>query len=114
MHPLCETIVLDYLPVIRGMIAKTMMEKYGFSQKVTAQKLGISQPAVSQYKQQIRGAKHQLLLGNPQALGIIESLTGKLAAGELTADEANREFCELCRYIRPDGAECTIPVSLRA
>lgn len=113
MRPLCETIVLDYLPVIRGMIAKTMMENYGFSQKATAEKLGVSQPAISQYKQHLRGAKSQLLADNPQALAIIESLAQRLASGSLSEEEANREFCELCRHIRPDGTDCTIPELLK-
>jgi predicted transcriptional regulator len=91
-------------------MAKRMIEKYGLSQKQAAQKLGISQPAVSQYKKELRGYKAGLIENNIHALKIIEELARKIAHGELTQQEASMEFCELCKYIRPGGTDCAIPV----
>ncbi|MBI4019771.1 MAG: helix-turn-helix domain-containing protein [Candidatus Aenigmarchaeota archaeon] len=110
MKPLCEIIVLDYLPVVRAIMAKRMMEKYGLSQKETAKRLGISQPAVSQYKKEVRGAKADRIRGNPEAMKMLDFLSKKLAGGELSQEQASMEFCELCKHIRPNGTDCTIPL----
>lgn len=109
MKPLCEIIVLDYLPVVRAMISKGMIDKYGLSQKQAAEKLGISQPAISQYKKELRGYKADAIKKNADAMRIIEGMTRRIAHGELTHQEASIEFCELCKHIRPDGTGCTIP-----
>jgi len=109
VKPLCETIVLEFLPVIRAIIAKSLIEKYGMSQKQAAEKLGISQPAISQYKKEIRGYRADIVKHNSEAMRIIDGLAKKVAYGELTQKEASMEFCELCRYIRPEGSDCTIP-----
>jgi predicted transcriptional regulator len=52
----CE-ILVEKLPVIRAMITHEMIETFGLSQKEAAEKLGITQPAVSQYLAGMRGKK---------------------------------------------------------
>jgi len=103
MKPPCETIILEYLPVVRAIMAKRMIEKYGLSQKQAAEKLGISQPAVSQYKKELRGYKADLIKNNANALKIIEDLTKRVAYGEITQEQAGLEFCELCKQLRENG-----------
>ena len=46
---LCEYVVWNGLPIIRKGIAISMINDYGLSQNKTAEKLGISPAAVSQY-----------------------------------------------------------------
>ena len=54
-HVPCEYIVWNWLPIIRKGIAVCMINDYGLSQKETAEKLGISPAAVSQYLSGKRG-----------------------------------------------------------
>ena len=54
-HTPCEYIVWNGLPIIRKGIAVSMINEYGLSQKETAEKLGISPAAVSQYLSGKRG-----------------------------------------------------------
>jgi predicted transcriptional regulator len=51
----CEYIIWNGLPIIRKEIAVSMINDYGLSQKETAEKLGISSGAVSQYLSGKRG-----------------------------------------------------------
>ena len=55
LKPPCEFAVRYILPAIRFMIAKTLIEKYGFSQSAVAEILGVTQPAVSYYVRSRRG-----------------------------------------------------------
>ncbi|MBI4176578.1 MAG: helix-turn-helix domain-containing protein [Candidatus Aenigmarchaeota archaeon] len=103
MKTACEVMVLEYMPVLRAMMAKRMMEKYGLTQKETAKLLGISQPAVSQYKKQIRGRKAEILSSNPEASVFVETLARRLASGEINGSQASSEFCDLCRQLKPNG-----------
>ncbi len=54
-HTPCEYIVWNGLPIIRKGIAVSMIDDYGLSQSETAEKLGISPAAVSQYLSGKRG-----------------------------------------------------------
>ena len=54
-HTPCEYLVWNGLPIIRKEIAVSMIDDYGLSQKQTAEKLGISPAAVSQYLSGKRG-----------------------------------------------------------
>ena len=52
----CE-IMVEKLPVLRAMITYEMINTFNLTQEQVAKKLGISQPAVSQYLAGIRGKK---------------------------------------------------------
>jgi len=51
----CEYMMWNGLPAIRKEIAKSMISDFGFSQKETAEKLGITPAAVCQYISRKRG-----------------------------------------------------------
>ncbi len=42
----CESVTRYIIPAIRGLIAKSLVEEYGFSQSHVAKMLGITQAAV--------------------------------------------------------------------
>jgi uncharacterized protein len=52
----CEQLV-ERLPVIRALITREMIDTFGLTQEQTAKKLGITQPAISQYLAGLRGKK---------------------------------------------------------
>jgi predicted transcriptional regulator len=91
-HTPCEYIVWNGLPVIRKEIAVSMIDDYGLSQKETAEKLGISPAAVSQYLSGKRGKmnitdKELCKQINKSAERIIQQGDGILVS----------EICRLCK-----------------
>jgi len=101
MKSLFELLVQDVLPTARSLIAKKLISDYGLSQKQAAEKLGISQPAISQYNKNIRGVKNYLFQ-EKDATDFIDDLTKKIANNEVTTDKLNYEFLELMKFVKPD------------
>lgn len=108
MKPICEVMVLDILPGVRALVARKLVEDYGFSQKVAAEKLGTTQPAISQYKRELRGHKVKIFKKNPKLLEMIYSLSERTAKGELSPEQTTLEFCKICEYTRKSGIVCEI------
>ncbi len=100
MKPLCEIIVLDVMPTVRALIAKELVEKHGLTQAAAAKKLGMTQPAISQYRRNLRGGKVEIMEKDKEIMGKISMLAERIAKGELSHVDATNEFCEICRIIR--------------
>ena len=54
MKPLCE-VTAKVIPALRAMIVKELTDSYGMTQTEVAERLGITQAAISQYLRNIRG-----------------------------------------------------------
>lgn len=108
MKPICEVMVLEVLPGIRAIVARKLVEKHGFSQKIAAERLGTTQPAISQYKRELRGHRIKMFKNNPRVLEMIDSLTKRTASGELSQDQITLEFCGICKFMRSSGMVCEI------
>jgi hypothetical protein len=83
------------LPVIRKEIAESMINDYGFSQKETAEKLGITPAAVCQYLSKKRGKsnisdENILIEIKLSAKNIIDNGNGHIIS----------ETCRICKLIR--------------
>jgi len=99
MKPNCEQVVQDVLPVVRALIAKKLIENYRLSQVQVAKKLGMTQPAISHYKRDLRGSKSGFVQKNPEAIKIIDSITKGIAKGELDTEKQGMEFCKVCKAL---------------
>lgn len=108
MKPICEVMVLEVLPGMRAMVARKLVEKHGFSQKVAAERLGTTQPAISQYKRELRGHKVKIFKNNPKVLEMMDSIAKRTASGELSQDQITLEFCSVCKFMRSSGIVCEI------
>lgn len=108
MKPVCEVMVSDILPGVRAMVARKLVEDHGLSQKTAAEKLGTTQPAISQYKRQLRGCKIGLFDKNPRILEMISSIAKRTASGELSQDHISLEFCVVCKFMKSSGIACEI------
>jgi predicted transcriptional regulator len=106
MKPVCEVMVMEVLPGIRSMVARKLVEKHGFSQKIAAERLGTTQPAISQYKRELRGSRMKSLEETPRLIEMIDSITSKAASGKLNHDEITSEFCSICHFMRSSGIAC--------
>ncbi len=107
MKPPCEIIANQVLPFIRAMVAKRLVEGYGLSQSLAAKRLGMSQPAISQYKRELRGSRAELR-EYPKLLDMVNSLARGVSDGSLSQEQATLEFCRICRYLKFEGIICKL------
>ncbi|MBL7206444.1 MAG: transcriptional regulator [Candidatus Aenigmarchaeota archaeon] len=92
-----DKVLIEVLPAARAIIAKKMISS-GMNQKDIAEKLRITQPAVSQYKRDTRG--HAAIFDEkPELREAIEKIAEKVANGELNIDDATGEIIDLCRNV---------------
>ncbi|MBS7645836.1 MAG: helix-turn-helix domain-containing protein [Candidatus Bathyarchaeia archaeon] len=98
--PSCEKIARYYLPAIRSIIAKRLMERYNLSQIQIAEKLGTTQAAVSQYLSSKRGAKTMREIEeNPVLEKAVNEAVERIArSGD--PDTLPIQLCNLCGLIR--------------
>lgn len=103
MKTVCETMALYVIPAIRAMVARDLIEEYKMTQKEAAKRLGMTQPAVSQYKKHLRGIRTKVLDSDAKIGSMIARISSALAKNEITHEEAAVEICEICKYIRERG-----------
>lgn len=103
MKPVCEYMNSEVLPGFRALVAKKLMEDHGFSQTQVAAMLETTQPAISQYRRELRGRKTELFTGNPNLIELLEKITKSIASGEVKPDQTGFEFCKVCKFMRNNG-----------
>ncbi|MBN2202618.1 MAG: helix-turn-helix domain-containing protein [Candidatus Aenigmarchaeota archaeon] len=108
MKPYCEIVAQIILPNIRALVAKELMEKYGFTQQAAAKKLGLTQSAISQYLRNLRGSQTNVLEKDEKISKLIEDFAGKLASGEMDSCKTVEAFCTLCKELRKSKILCKL------
>ena len=108
MKTLCELMAVEVLPTVRALVARRLVEVHGFSQKQAAEKLGMTQPAISHYKRELRGYKTNIITNDQKLLKIIDSIAKRIATGEINQQDAALEFCDICRHMRSSGTACEL------
>ena len=91
-----DMMVQEVLPSVRALMARKLLE-HGFSQKQVAEKLGLTQPAISQYKRNLRGLRKDLIEEKPRLGGLVDELAKKIASGHVSPRDANLELFEVCK-----------------
>jgi predicted transcriptional regulator len=91
-----DMMVQEVLPSVRALMARKLLE-HGFSQKQVAEKLGLTQPAISQYKRNLRGLRKDLIEEKPKLGGMVDELARKIASGHVNPRDANLELFEVCK-----------------
>jgi len=107
MKPPCEIIANEILPAVRALTAKKLIEGYGFSQKKTAILMGLTQPAVSQYKRNLRGYKIEPRIKSPEIEKMIDNLAKGIASG-ISIEEQTLQFHNICKTLCKEGIMCEI------
>jgi len=99
-RPISDVIIKEVIPSMRAYLAKKLVEAYGLSQKQAAQKLGTTQPAVSQYKRGLRGHKSgNLFLQNQQILDILNNLAKTIATSDVNDYHITLELFKTCEHL---------------
>jgi len=95
----CERVTKYVMPAVRGLIAKTLIEEYGFSQSSAAKVLGISQAAVSYYISSKRGyMMSKKLEKNKMVMEAIRGLARKVAETK-GSKEVELNLCDICNML---------------
>lgn len=92
----CESFVKDVLPTVRAMIARDLIQKYDMTQKEAAERLDMTQPAISQYKNKLRGNKTRKYLETGKASEEIEEISKQLSEEKMDMQEFTERICNIC------------------
>jgi len=100
----CEVAAKSVIPALRAMVARELMEGYGMKQEVVAERLGVTQAAVSKYRHQVRGEAVDL-----EAADEVRQISKDIAStlvGDPSPLDVSRKFCQACTDIRALGLMC--------
>jgi len=104
MGPRCEDVAQYLLPIFRSLVAKKLIEEYGFTQVEVAESLGTTQAAISQYITSKRGRRDVEKF--KESLPVIQVLARetakKIATKEVRNEEAMSSFCKICRSLQEE------------
>jgi predicted transcriptional regulator len=96
----CEVVAKYVLPVFRAMVAKDLMDTYHLSQNQVAEKLGITQAAVSHYINSKRGA---LMMSELEKISGVKATVGSVSRNLVEKDDPDEmilAFCRLCNLVK--------------
>ena len=97
----CEEISKDLIPTTRALLVKDLVERHNLSQVEVANKLGITQPAVSQYLRLLRGtSRTKVLLRMDDYMESLLGLSDDIAAGKVRGIKISEMYCKLCDIYR--------------
>lgn len=94
----CEFMMWNGLPVIRREIATSLINEYNLNQKQTAEKLGVTPAAVSQY---VSGKRGKVKIIDEKILKEINISAKRIIEKGETAVVG--ETCRICKIMRKGG-----------
>ncbi|MEM3382655.1 MAG: helix-turn-helix domain-containing protein [Nitrososphaerales archaeon] len=115
MHLKCESIGQRLLPIFRCFLAKELIKKHGLTQIDAANKLGITQAAISQYLRLKRGIKgleefKEIL---PSIRSTASEIASEIVSGRIESKEITLRICELCLSIQKRSFKSNKEISLK-
>jgi len=95
------------IPAIRALVVKRLVEEHGMTQQEAAKLLGVTQPAVSKYLHQKRGAAIRL-----NGIKEIDRATGDIAnmvsSRKVKPVEVMSKIEAACEYVRKNRYMCDL------
>lgn len=91
----CEIIVWELIPAIRSEFAKKLVKKYGLNQKEAAERLGLTEAAVSRY---LSGKRGDLQIPNGKISKEFEESCKKIINGDKYV--VIGETCRICEILK--------------
>jgi len=107
MRPPCEMVVRTLLPVLRALVAKELMETHEWTQSQVADRLGVTQPAVSGYIA-LLNREHARRLSQGEVRAVAKEIARGLTVGDLSLAESVMDVCELCIRLKSGGVVCVL------
>lgn len=87
-------------------MARKIVEKHGYSEKQTANLLGLSQSAVSRYVGRERGHNIVSIENTAEVLALIDEMVASLIKEPADKAKVLELFCKTCTVIREMGLMC--------
>lgn len=109
MKPPCEVVVKRVLPAIRAMLVEDLAQRHELNQTEIAERLGITQPAVSQYLSSSRGTGG--VGGILKEKGLDKDLrefSDLIASRDASRSQIIKKYCELCSSMGRDEILCAL------
>lgn len=106
MKPFCEIMVQEIFPTVRALIAKELTGPLNHTQREAAARMGVTQPAISQYGKELRGKKAEILEADDKVLDAIRNAARALANSSNPYEASI--MCGVCKEIRFSGAICRL------
>lgn len=104
MRPACEYSIKYLLPAFRSTVARTLVSEYGMTQQQVAALLGTTQAAVSHYLSSRRAKLVRVCENSSTVKRYAHLVAAKLAAREMSVEQANEFFCKMCTKLQDDGS----------
>ena len=109
MKPPCIVVVQHILPALRVSVAEELIEKHGLKKKETAETMGLTPAAITQYLNRTRGdSAHKIIKGSNNVMNLISEISNDLAHGESSADKIVSKVCFACRILQAEGLICDL------
>ncbi len=103
MKLVCEVFVNDLLPAVRAILANDLIEKHDLTQREAARRLDMTQPAISQYKNKLRGREVENIEKSEAVSKKIRGLVEDIAKQRIDMEEYDKRFCEICEVAKQDS-----------
>ncbi len=108
MKPPCEIVVKDILPAIRAVLVRDLIKRHKLNQVEVAKKMGITQPAVSQYLSELRGASYAGLFKRREIAQSVRKLSDTIASGKVKPSQTLQMYCNICKHIKKREILCIL------
>jgi len=95
-----EVVVQDVLPAVRAIVARQLVEKHKLTQQAAAEKLGVTQAAVSQYSRELRGWKIDFLSKDEHIMNEVTGLSAIVAQSGLHSNDALKQLSAICKLVK--------------
>jgi predicted transcriptional regulator len=99
MKTFCEIVVSDFLPAMRALVAKELINNYHMTQTEVAKKMGMTQPAVSYYMRELRGTKVKFLMKNEKLMDFVKKTAADIASNKHEVINMH----EICKQLRDEN-----------
>jgi predicted transcriptional regulator len=100
----CEVASKSVIPALRAMVARELIDGYGLKQEQVADRLGVTQAAVSKYRHQIRGEAVELEK-SPEVQAMSKEIASVLSK-DASPLVISQRFAQACTDIRALGLMC--------
>jgi len=95
----CEFVVGEIFPALRALITNELIKNFDLTQNEIASRLGVTQPAISQYKKYLRGERVKELEKNKKAMRLIKDFSKTIADKQISAESAAEQMLKISHMI---------------
>jgi hypothetical protein len=103
----CEIAVKSVIPAIRAYVAKELTQTYKMRQNDVANRLGITQTAISKYVRDVRGQVVRIDQ-TKEIRSMMNRIVSQAANEKISRTQLTLGFCEVCKMVRRSGIMCEL------